>query len=97
MRLGKYEFNSEDQAFAKIDKLDVEHSHSVVVLGFLILTEGKYSELGEVITEPIKSEGFAVDVLWIGLESHPYGWKSYSIKVNNPKHSFGGTDNNTQL
>ena len=97
MRLGKYEFNSEEQALEKIDKLGVDHKHSIKVLRHLTLTEGTYNELDEVITEPIKSEGFAVDVLWIGLESHPYGWKSYSIKVNNPKHSFAGIDNDTQL
>ena len=62
-----------------------------------IVKDGTYNELGEVIAEPIKSEGFAVDVPCIGLESHPHGWESYSIKVNNPKHLFGGTDNNTQL
>tara|TARA_R110000796_G_C14505210_1_gene429320 strand:- start:69 stop:380 length:312 start_codon:yes stop_codon:yes gene_type:complete len=103
MVLGKYEFDSKEQAEYKIEKLGVSdecnpiHKHSVVILGHLTLNEGVYSELGEVITEPIKSNGFAVDVLWIGLESHPYGWKSYSIKVNNPKHSFAGIDNETQL
>jgi hypothetical protein len=62
-----------------------------------IVKDGTYDELGEVITEPIKSEGFAVDAPLIGLESHPYGRKCYSIKVNNPKHSFLGVDNNTQM
>tara|TARA_R110000803_G_scaffold50002_1_gene103947 strand:- start:350 stop:643 length:294 start_codon:yes stop_codon:yes gene_type:complete len=97
MALGKYEFNNKDQALAKIAKLGIEHNHSVVALGYLILTEGVYNEQGEVITEPIKSSRYAVDVLWSGLESHPYGWGFYSVNVKNPKHSFSGVGNNTQL
>jgi hypothetical protein len=96
MKLGKYEFNNKKQAEDKVNTLGV-NTHSIVLLGYLILTEGIYNELGNVIIEPIKSEGYSIDVLWNGLDKHPYGWKSYSIKVNNPKHSFLGVDNDTQL
>ena len=103
MALGKYEFNNKQEALDKVKGLGVDeegnptHNHTVVMLGFLALTQGTYSEEGEVITEPILSEKYAVDVLWNKLEKHPHGWGVLSINVKNPKHSFLGVDNNTQL
>ena len=103
MALGKYEFNNKQEALDKIKGLGVDdesnstHNHTVVTLGFLAITQGTYNDDGEVITEPILSDKYAVDVLWNGLEEHPIGWEEHSVNVNNPKHSFLGVDNNTQI
>ena len=80
IHIGKYEFNSEEQAKEKIEWLGTEtneegetyqtHNHTVVELG---------------------SEGnkYLVDVLWQDLEpdedgeiDHPHGWKTYSVDID---------------
>ena len=68
----KYSFTNETEANTYIDGLGVDeegnpsHSHSIVRLGNIVLTEGEYDEEGEVITEPVLSNNYHVDVLWQG-------------------------------
>ena len=68
----KYEFKSETEANTFIDGLGVDeegnpnHPHSIVRLGNIVLTEGTYDSEGEVITEPVLSTNYHVDVLWQG-------------------------------
>ncbi len=89
LHIGKYEFNSEEQAKEKIEWLGTEtneegetyptHNHTVVELG---------------------SEGtkYLVDVLWNNLDleedgsvDHPHGWKTYSVDIDTEGiHSFLG-------
>lgn len=103
MKIGKYEFISEEQANKKIKDLGVEtsedgveyptHSHAVVTLGHIVVQEGTYDENGDVITEPVLSEKYHVDVMWDGLDSHPYGWASYAVVPSDEGlHSFLGID-----
>lgn len=89
--IGKYEFDSKEQAQTKIEGLS-ENSHSIVELGFLTLEHAIYNG-EELISEAVLSDKYSVDVLWNGLTDHPYGWKSYSIDLdNNGSHSFYGVD-----
>ena len=103
MTIGKYEFNNEEQANKKIKALGVKtneegienptHTHAVVTLGHVILEEGTYDDEGEVITEPVLSEKFHVDVMWEGLDAHPYGWSSYAVTPSDEGlHTFLGID-----
>ena len=65
-----------------------EINGSVVKLGHLLITEGVYSEDGEVITAPIMSDGIAVDILYhteIIQELEPY-----RLYPKTPKHFIGG-------
>ncbi len=68
----KYEFGSQSAATTKINALGVDeegnptHSHSIVRLGHIVLTDGEYDEEGEEITAPILSDNYHVDVLWNG-------------------------------
>ena len=68
----KYSFKSETEANTFIDGLGVDeegnpnHPHSIVRLGNIVLTEGTYDSEGEVITEPVLSTNYHVDVLWQG-------------------------------
>jgi hypothetical protein len=68
----KYEFGSQSAATTKINALGVDeegnptHSHSIVRLGHIVLTDGEYDEEGEEITAPILSDNYHVDVLWQG-------------------------------
>ena len=93
MKIGKYNFNSKEQVDSKIEALGEEHNHTIVKLGNIVLQQAEYDEEGEVITEAVLSDKFHVDVMWIGLEDHPYGWKSYSVDLDsNGMHSFLGID-----
>ena len=93
MKIGKYEFNSKEQLDSKIEGLKENHSHTIVKLGNIVLQQAEYDEEGEVITEAVLSDKFHVDVMWVGLKDHPYGWKSYSVDLDgNGMHSFLGVD-----
>jgi len=109
----KYEFDSQSQAETRIAALpsvtdedgneSPSHSHTVVKLGYLWITEPTYNEEGEVETEGVASDAYSVDVLWKASEitevdedeestvSYPYGWSSKEISVEgNGVHTFAG-------
>ena len=73
----KYSFGSKGAATTKLNALphddegNATHSHAIVHLGNLVEKEGTYDEEGEVITEPVLSSTYHIDVLWDGepLES----------------------------
>ena len=101
IKLGKYEFKSEVQALEKIQDLGVDtdfegneyptHKHAIVLLGHIVLEQGEYDENLEEIKAPVLSEKYHVDVVWYGLESHPYGWKTYSVDLESEgMHQFAG-------
>lgn len=102
MKIGKYEFINQEQAQTKIDALGLEtdengnnyptHNNTVVKLGYITLEQGEYDEQGNVIKEPVLSDKYSVDVLWIdGIEA--YGWKSYRVNViGKGVHTFSGID-----
>ena len=82
-KLRKYEFGSKAAATTKINALGVDedgnptHSHSIVRLGNLVVTEGTYDDEGEELTAPVLADNYSVDVMWDGepLES----WDSSMI------------------
>jgi len=99
IKIGKYEFNSEDQAKKKIEALGEEIDgvyypdlyDSIVELGFLIITPGTYDPDGKEITPPVYSDKYSVDVLWLNRVQNPYGWSTYQINVQGEgAHSFFG-------
>ena len=98
IHIGKYAFNSKEQAIDKIEALGVEqdeegnpyptHHHTVVELGLEVLQEAVIEE-GEVVSETVFGTDYLVDVLWHDLEAdedgeidHPYGWKTYSVNID---------------
>ena len=87
MKIGKYNFNDKSQADSKIEALGEEHNHTIVKLGHIVLQPSDFNE------EAVLSDKFHVDVMWVGLEEHPYGWKSYAVDLSgNGMHSFLGVD-----
>lgn len=72
MKFRKYEFGSKAAVTTKINALGVDedgnptHSHSIVRLGHLVVTEGTYDDEGEELTAPVLSDNYSVDVLWDG-------------------------------
>tara|TARA_R110000744_G_scaffold135293_1_gene244679 strand:+ start:668 stop:967 length:300 start_codon:yes stop_codon:yes gene_type:complete len=87
--IGKYAFNSKEQAEEKIEWLGTEtdeegysyqtHKHTIVELG-------------------LDGSDYLVDVLWHDLEieedgnvDHPHGWKTYSVDIDSEGiHAFLG-------
>ena len=63
MYIGKYEFNSKEQAQEKIDALGTStdengneyptHKHSIVELGNIVLEQGEYDENGKESWDPV--------------------------------------------
>lgn len=74
MRIGKYEFDSREQAQTKIDALGTAtdedgneyptHKSTIVQLGNIVLEQGEYDEDGKEVTAPVLSEGWHIDVCW---------------------------------
>lgn len=77
-KIGKYEFDSLEQAEDKITALGVAtdddgntyptHKHCIVKLGYIVLEQGEYNEEGEETKAPVLSDKYHLDVLWKGLE-----------------------------
>ena len=106
----KYEFQDEETALTRINALPSDedgnptHSHAVVKLGFLWITEPTYDEEGNVVNQGVKSDKYSVDVLWFGSElldeegvvDYPYGWVSKEVEYDetwidqNGAHTFLG-------
>ena len=91
----KYLFNSKEQAETKVDaftELNEEGEKvqtvkaELIWLDKFVLTQGEYDEDGVEIVAPIFTDGYAIDVVWYDLDESPYGWKSYEIEPNTPKH-----------
>ena len=68
----KYSFGSQGAATAKINSLGLDeegnptHSHAIVRLGHLVVTEGTYDDEGNELTAPVLADNYSVDVLWDG-------------------------------
>ena len=83
MKIGKYNFDSREQAQTKIDALGTAtdedgneyptHKHTIVELGNIVLTQGEYDEEGNEVVAPVLSEKWHLDVLWNGLEADEDG------------------------
>tara|TARA_R110000764_G_scaffold142463_2_gene230491 strand:+ start:214 stop:546 length:333 start_codon:yes stop_codon:yes gene_type:complete len=102
MRIGKYEFNSYEQAIEKIRGLGFEvdndgieypnHDHTIVHLGNALLKHAEFETIEGIKTEvkPPEFGKYRLDVIWSNLDEHPYGWKTYAIDLNSEGvHTFG--------
>lgn len=96
IKIGKYAFKDELTSDAKIKALG-EKSHAIVKLGHIVLEQGEYDEEGEETKAPVLSDKYHLDVMWVGLDDHPYGWKSAAVGNidDNGVHSFYGVDYQT--
>ena len=91
MKISKYEFNSKEQADSKIEGLSEGHNHTIVRLGNIVLSKATFDEEGNELTPAVHSDKYHIDVLWQGIDSHPYGWATYSIDLDSEgSHSFFG-------
>ena len=89
----RYEFNDKAQADNKIEAFYNEDGELTIDAAFIrldkfVMTQGTYDSEGVELTAPVFSTGYAIDVLWRGLDASPYGWKSYEVTPTNPKHKL---------
>lgn len=92
-KIGKYEFDSLEQAESKINALGTSidedgntyptHSHCVVKLGYIVLEQGEYNEEGEETKAPVLSDKYHLDVLWKGLE--PIDAEAEVLEYDHPR------------
>jgi len=105
IKIAKYEFDSREQVISKIASLGTAtdedgneyptHKHTIVQLGNIVLEQGQYDEEGNETVSPVLSDKWHVDVLWNGIDDHPYGWKSYAVDIDGDGvHSFLGLSYN---
>jgi hypothetical protein len=105
IKIAKYEFLDKEQAETKINALGIAtdengneyqtHKHTIVQLGNIVLEQGEYDEEGNETVAPVLSDKWHVDVLWKGIDDHPYGWKSYAVDIDGDGvHSFLGLSYN---
>ena len=93
MKIGKYEFDSLEQANSKINGLGEEHNHTIVKLGNIVLEQGEYDEEGNTTKEAVYSLKYSVDAMWIGIDKHPYGWGTKAIDIESEGvHGFAGVN-----
>tara|TARA_R110002012_G_scaffold306291_1_gene510918 strand:- start:389 stop:712 length:324 start_codon:yes stop_codon:yes gene_type:complete len=89
MKIGKYEFDSLEQANTKIKGLGTttdengnevpSHNHTVVRLGNIVLEKPEYDEEGNVTKEAVYSLKYSVDVSWDGEEAEEFN--SFKIDI----------------
>lgn len=99
MRIGKYEFDSQEQANTKVTGLGVttdkegnehpDHNHAVVHLGHIVLEEGEYDEDGEVVKEPVLSVKWHVDALWQHTYETTGEGEDAVTELVEPSHPYG--------
>jgi hypothetical protein len=93
MKIGKYEFNSKKQADLKIKGLEENHNHAIVLIGNILQIEATYNDKDKLIKDAIYSDKYAVDVMWQGIDSHPFGWKSFAVEISDEGvHGFAGVN-----
>ena len=83
MKIGKYKFDSIEDAKKKTDALGTAidedgneyptHKHTIVHLGNIVLEQAVIDEDGEIETEAVLSEDWHLDVLWSDLEADEDG------------------------
>ena len=106
IKIAKYEFDSKEQVETKINALGTAidedgneyptHKHTIVHLGHIVEQQGQYDEEGNETVAPVLSDKWHVDVLWKGIDDHPYGWKSYAVDIDGDGvHSFLGLSYNS--
>ena len=95
MKLRKYEFSTEAAATTKIDALGDDHMHSIVRLGNIITTPGVYDSEDNVITAPVYSSNYHVDVLWDGEPDSNWDAEMVWCKPFGV-HSFGSSSANAE-
>ena len=101
MKIGKYQFDSKEQAQTKINALGTAtdedgneyptHKHTIVHSGNIVLEQGEYDSEGKETKAPVLSSNWHLDVLWADEEGHPYGWATKAVDLDGEgSHSFFG-------
>lgn len=89
MKIGKYEFNSQQQAEEIIALLDENHINDISIIGNIVLEQAEIDENGQVTKEAILSDKYSLDILWNDTEHENF--TPFRIEVEgNGSRSFAG-------
>jgi hypothetical protein len=94
----KYEFSSEEEYQSALETLGVSvdeegnsyptHNHFVVAIGNIVKVPAVYNEEGEIVSDAVLSDKYAVDVLW--NTKADASWNQYIVWPNPVGlHTFG--------
>ena len=74
IKIGKYKFNSKEQALEKIEALGTAtdengnsyptHKSTIVELGYELISEAVINEEGEIVEDAVYSDAYLIDALW---------------------------------
>jgi hypothetical protein len=83
----RYLFTGKEQAEKKVNLfLEENEKADFVWLDKFELTQAEYDKKGVEIVKATFTKSYSLDVVWHDLTESPYGWKSYEVEPNNPKH-----------
>ena len=102
-KLGKYAFDSKEQAEEKIKSLGVElnedgvevptHKHAIIHLKFIAVEDAEYDDEGFITKEAVYSVKYSVDTSWRDITEHPEGWADFYVDVvGDGSHSIDGVN-----
>ena len=85
----RYLFNSLEQTQVKVNLfLEQEGKADFVWLNRFVKTNPEYNNEGVEIVAATFTESYSLDAIFHDLTDSPYGWKTYEIEPNNPKHTI---------
>ena len=83
----RYLFNSFEQAEVKVNSfLEQGGKSDFVWLDKFVKTIAEFDNEGVEIVAATFTESYSLDAYWHDLTESPYGWKTYEVEPNNPRH-----------
>jgi hypothetical protein len=83
----RYLLTSKEQSEKKANLFLLENGKADFVwLDKFEITQGEYNDKGVEIVAPTFTKSYSLDVMWHDLDASPFGWDSYEIIPDNPKH-----------
>ena len=83
----RYLFNSFEQTETKVNSfLEQGGKGDFIWLDKFVKTTAEFDNEGVEIIAATFTESYSLDVYWHDLTESPYGWKTYEVEPNNPRH-----------
>lgn len=95
MKLFKYEFTDKAEFDSLVESIQIEENGRTIVpnlkatieLGFIKLQDGTYDEQGNLLTPPVHSTKYCIDLIWKD-DAQPLAFNPYEVFPKTPKHTI---------